>query len=285
MGIKFEGLKIGANCFNCGFKARYDELDGIVSKNFRKLLLAFGIANEEIDRAASEHFFKPKNEDAPITLASLTEVNLFTPEIKLPPLSFRIRSDNCPEENAYLASRKISCDDYPFYASVGKKHKNRIIIPFYKYGKLIYWQARTIVEDKPRYKNCEVSKEAVMFNIDRLWFNSLNPVFITEGVFCALMTGGIAIMGSSLTEAKIQLFKQSKRNLYFVIDEDKNGVKLAEQVMYHKLGKITTVGNGLDINASCIQYGKLWTFYQLIKNELKTETDQKLFLRRIKAKV
>ena len=284
LGIKLTGSTIGANCFNCGFKARYDETDGRVSKGFRKLLLSLGVGAEEIDRASAEHFFKPKDTNV-ISLESLNEINLYTPEIKLPPLSYRIKSDNCPLENAYLASRKLSCEDYPLYASADKKLKNRIIIPFYKHGKLIYWQARTIVADKLRYKNCEVSKEAVMFNIDRLWFNSRVPLFITEGVLDAISLSGVSIIGSTINPAKKQLLEQSPRDLVFVVDPDKNGYNLAKVIFEYKLGAFTFLEKGMDVNLSIVKYGKLWTFYQLFNNIRRTNFEQKLFLANLKTSV
>ena len=284
LGIKLEGDNVGANCFNCGFKARYSESDGRLSKNFKKLLKAFGVPEEEIEAHASQSFFQPKS-DAPITLESITKVNLYAPEIKLPDHSYRIKLDNCPLENAYLRSRKLDYSAYPFYVSSDKKLKNRIIIPFYRNGKVIYWQARSILDERPRYKNCDVSKEAVMFGMDRLWFNSLRPLFISEGVFDALHVDGVALIGSTINEAKRHLLQQSRRDKIFVIDYDKNGCTLAENVIQYHLGKLTTLGPGLDINKSVNEYGKLWTFYKLIENVPKTEVEQKLFMSTLRARV
>ena len=93
------------------------------------------------------------------------------------------------------------------------------------------------------------------------------------------MVDGISIIGSKLNEAKITLLKQSRRKLIFVIDKDKNGKLLANQILEHKLGDLTILNE--DINKSIIQYGKLFTSYKLAKNTVKSELEKKLLIANI----
>lgn len=281
MGIKFSNENIGANCFNCGFSTRHKEHQR-VSKKFKKLLLALGIDEDEIKKISAQGFFNPQEPEV-ISSASLIKINLFTSETKLPMLSVRITKDNFPDINEYLAERKIDLEDYPFYASVDKKYKDRVIIPFYKHGGLIYWQARSITGSKLRYLNCEMSKEAVMFNMDELYKKSSNPLYITEGVFDAIGVHGVAVIGSKLNPAKIELLRQSRRDLVFVIDSDNNGVQLCESVLQYNLGSITRLSKGLDVNKSVMNYGRFWTFYQLVQNTCRTDFEKKLMLNNLKA--
>jgi hypothetical protein len=241
-------------------------------------LLSLGIPLDEIEKTVSSTFFEPKEERI-ITLEQVTKVSLYTPEVKLPPLSVRMTGENFRLENAYLQSRKLDVNNYPFYVSSDKKYKQRIIIPFYKYGKVIYWQARTIVNDKLRYLNCEVSKAAVLFGFDRLYANQQTNLFVTEGVTDALGVNGVALIGSKLNDTKIELLRQTKRPLIFIIDGDDNGRHLAEQVIEHELGQITQTGTGLDVNKSIVRYGKLWTYYRLMENVAKTKLEQKLLIK------
>lgn len=280
MGLKLEGTTIGANCFNCSFTARYDESNPRISKNFKQLLQALGVPLDEIEKNVSLKFFEPKEEK--ITLASLTKVNLYTPEISLPPLSVRLTADNFPEIKDYLRTRKLKFDDYPFYVSLDKKLTNRVIIPFYRNGKIIYWQARSIDNNKLRYINSDTSKSAVIFNIDSLYTKSTSNLFVTEGVVDAISVKGVAIIGSKLNPAKIEILKSSRRELVFVLDADDNGLQLGQSVLQYNLGQLTTLGKGLDINSSIVKYGKLWTYYQLVKNITKTPFEQQLLLRTLK---
>jgi 5S rRNA maturation endonuclease (ribonuclease M5)/transcriptional antiterminator Rof (Rho-off) len=278
MGIKFDGDNVGINCFNCQFKARYEIANGIISKNLKKFLLAINIPLEDIEKARGLAFFAPK-EEAIVSLEQLKKVNLYTPEVSLPKLCVKLNDTHIDYVN-YLQSRKIELDDYPFYISGDKYYVNRIILPFYRHGKIIYWQARSILQnEKKRYLNCEVSKEAVIFNIDKIYQKTEQPLYITEGIFDAILVDGISIIGSKLNEAKITLLKQSRRKLIFVIDKDKNGKLLANQILEHKLGDLTILNE--DINKSIIQYGKLFTSYKLAKNTVKSELEKKLLIANI----
>ena len=144
---------------------------------------------------------------------------------------------------------------------------NRVIIPFYKNDKLIFWQGRSILEnEKKRYDNSVIAKEAILFNFDKLYEWNRGPLLVTEGVFDAMMFDGVALAGSSLNEAKTQILSKSNRRLVFVIDKDRNGKVLAEKVL--KRGwEITFCPDGAeDLNKSVQRFGKTWTAYQLIKN-------------------
>jgi DNA primase len=75
-----------------------------------------------------------------------------------------------------------------------------------------------------------------------------------------------SIIGSKLTEAKIEILKKSKRDIIFIIDKDKNGKLLAEKVLANGW-KITFTPEGSeDVNDSVKKFGRCWTIYQLFKN-------------------
>lgn len=280
-GISFNNSEIWANCFNCGFSVRYNESSQKVSRKFKELLIALGVPEDEIVRNDQLKFFEPVQEV--ISTASLQKLNLHTPETTLPLLSVQVRADNFPEINEYLQARKIDINEYPFFGSLDKMFRNRVIIPFYKYGKLIYWQARSIDDNKRRYINCEVSKAAVVFNGDSCMTKCLTPVYATEGVFDAMGVNGISIIGSKLNKEKIEILRQSRRPLIFVLDTDNNGLLLGEQVIQYNLGNITRLAKGLDINKSIIQYGKLYTYYQLNQNICRTDFEKQLLLNNLRA--
>ena len=280
-GFKFDGTTIGYNCWNCGTTARYEEFSGAMSKNMRRVLNAFGFEDTEISAVVNTAFFKPKEETETISLSSITKVNTSTPTIELPPKSYKLGSPNFTEYQSklldYLISRKIDVLKYPFYFSLKERFVDRVIIPFYRNGNLIYWQARSIHDDeKKRYDNAHVAKEAVIFNFDQLNAYSNAPLFVTEGVFDAMIVDGISILGSKLNDAKTELLSKTHRRLIFVIDKDKNGKQLAEDVI-SKGWEITFAAEGAtDINKSAQRFGKIWTIQQLFRNIPKTPSETQL---------
>jgi hypothetical protein len=235
-------------------------------------LNAHGIDDTEISAIVNSSFFIEKKDEGTITLAALTKVNTSTPTVKLPEHSWMLGStqDHLDYQATlveYLLNRKVDLDKYHFYFNLDERFKDRIIIPFYRAGKLIYWQARSILKDeKKRYDNAPVGREAVIFNFEKLSLFSQEPLFVTEGAFDAMMFDGIAILGSKLTEAKIELLKKSNRKLIFIIDKDDNGKQLADKVL--KLGwQIVFVPTGAsDLNNCVVRFGHTWTAYHLMKS-------------------
>jgi hypothetical protein len=269
LGIKFEGGNVGANCFNCGFKARYENGDKRISDRMRQLLKACQIDESELDRFEGKNFFDAKNNPKPpenISLDSLSKKKFGTPEQKLPDGSHRLLEsplDFALDAAEYLDNRKMLETNYPFHVS--EKYPRRIIIPFYRNNKIIFWQARAIDSDtNPRYKGCSAPKEAIFFNYDALFRNYRMPLFVCEGVFDALCVDGVSTIGSTLNETKIEILKGCKRKLIFVLDPDKNGAALGEVVLNN--GWMVTFAPNEDVNKSIQQYGRLYTIHELMKN-------------------
>lgn len=275
-GFKFTLNEVGYNCFNCGTKALYDETEGHLSKSFKKILKDFGISEHDLTKITGSAFFN-KSKEANISVAELKKINLFTPVVELPQKSTLLTQSLDTAYCQYLqVERNLTPFDYPFYISADPKYNNRLIIPYFKAGKIIYWQARSIDQQNPRYKSCSVPRDAVVFNHDELFRNHDLPLFVCEGVFDAIHVNGIALAGSGLNETKIELLKKTRRELIFVIDQDKNGKHLADIVFKLGMGSLTYAPRGHDICSSVVTNGKLWTVHELLKNK---STDKSILLR------
>lgn len=289
-GFKFDGNEIGYNCFNCGVGAKYTEHSGKMGKNFREVLKAFGIPNDEINKELGKSFLSQKaSEKEVISLSDVTKsqekkIHLITPEIELPP-SFKLigsTSEHFDTQEAivsYLLARKIDVTKYKFYFSTSPKQRSFVFIPFFRNGKLIFWQGRNILPNcskKDRYDNCSSPKENIIFNFDELYRSEDTPLFVTEGVFDAMPINGIAIIGSKLNDAKIEALRRSKRRKIFVIDKDKNGAMVAEKALTNKWEITFAPQFTEDVNKSIIQYGYTWTIHQLFKNIPKNEFEARL---------
>lgn len=271
-GFKFEDGNVIYNCWNCSVTSVYEENSGTMTKTFRRILRAFGFDDSEVSTAVNTPFFNKKNaEDKTITLAKITTASTTTQTVKLPSGSFPIGSgENLDYQEKlvkYLLDRHVDIVKYDFYYSLDKRFLNRVIIPFYRNGNLIYWQARSIdPKEKKRYDNAPVSRDAVIFNHDQLQAYSRLPLFVTEGVFDAMMVDGISILGSKLNPAKIELLSKTQRRLIFVIDKDKNGKHLAEDVLNRGWEIAFAPGGANDLNASVQRFGLSWTIFELMKS-------------------
>jgi DNA primase len=102
-----------------------------------------------------------------------------------------------------------------------------------------------------------------MYNVDELFRYSSEPIFITEGIFDSIPLNGVALMGSSLNEAKLAILKKSRRRLIFVIDKNANGQHVATTAM--AAGFEITFSPGDDVNSSIGDYGLLWTIRTLLQ--------------------
>jgi hypothetical protein len=156
-----------------------------------------------------------------------------------------------------------------------------LIIPYFKNGKVIYWQARAFDERvKKRYINAPVPVEPVLFGYDELERYSNTPLFIMEGVMDAISINGVAMVGSKLYKARIEAFKKSRRRLIFVIDKkdkENNGYKLGIDAVKHGWEITAVDGLAKDVNHSVVRYGKLFTIQSLIQN-IKSGFEAQVYL-------
>lgn len=278
-GFRFDGECSSYFCWNCQSRFKYEEGSGRFSKNCRDVLSDFGITREDLQSVAASTFFhKPEKQDTEISLKTLTKVNLHTPEVPWPDKTLRLGSGDHRELQVplieYLKGRRIDYREVDLRFSLEPSFLRRIIIPFYRDGKLIYWQARAIDGDaKRRYLNCALSKEAVIYGYDQLSGYDETPLFITEGVFDAIPLNGVCLLGSKLNEAKLEILRRSRRRKIFVFDKDSNGGELGKVVIENgwELTHVDTRAD--DVNDSLVKYGLPYTVYSLLKNA-RTSTTQ-----------
>lgn len=136
----------------------------------------------------------------------------------------------------YLHKRKIDLFRWKIGYCTEGKYKNRMIIPFFRDGKCIYWIARSLMNQEPKYLNPDTPKENIIFS--ESWkFN--NDVFICEGVFNAITLiqlgfNAIAIQGKHISQYQYSLIKDAK-TIIFAFDNDSPGRKaLGKNIEYIK---------------------------------------------------
>jgi DNA primase len=124
----------------------------------------------------------------------------------------------------YLSERGVSKKDILRwkigYCSSGE-YANRIIIPsFNKDGYVNYFVARSWIDEFPRYKNPQASKN-IIFN--ELFVDWTKPIILTEGVFDAVKAGNaIPLLGSTMKENSKVFQEIVKREIpvYLALDPD-----------------------------------------------------------------
>ena len=124
----------------------------------------------------------------------------------------------------YLSERGIAKKDILRwkigYCSDGE-YANRVIIPsFNKDGYVNYFVARSWIDEFPRYKNPQASKN-IIFN--ELFVDWTKPIILTEGVFDAVKAGNaIPLLGSTMKENSKVFQEIVKREIpvYLALDPD-----------------------------------------------------------------
>lgn len=269
-GWKIEPHEVFYNCYNCHFRAMYEEGTGKFNRWMKEICAANGITETDLQGISATLFFnKGDKSDKEITLDSMKKVNLHTPEVQFPARTLQLGSAGYDEFQEplieYLLSR--SMDPLKFYFSLDPQHLGRVIIPYWRDTRLIYWQSRAIDRTvKPRYRNCSATKDAIIYGYDKLFTYSEDPLFVSEGVFDAESSEGIAILGSSLNAAKIEVLHKTRRRIIFVIDRDENGSDLGDQVLAQGWELTFVDPRAADVNDSVQKYGKMYTMYTLMKN-------------------
>ncbi len=282
--FKFEDT-IKYNCFNCGDTENmyYKTGSRYMTSEFRTLLNRFGIDDIDIDKELAQNFFKG---EATGLVVSKSKDEAKAVEIDMPPGSYQVTEAD--ESNPwtvitemYLESRGLSLHDHKWFLSTDPQYEGRMIIPYYKNGKVIYWQARAFDDNaKKRYIGASVPTEPILFNYDELDRYIDSPLFVMEGAIDAISIGGVGMVGSKLYKARIEAFKRTKRRLIFVIDKkDKqnNGYNLGIDAVKNGWEITAVDGVATDVNDSVNKYGKLFTVKSLIENT-KSDFEAQVFL-------
>lgn len=270
-GFFHDNVFTSGYCYNCGAKFKYKEGSGKLSKNARKVLEAFGITRDDLSGIRSSIFNHVRNDEHDVTLESLKKVKLFTPEVPLPERSFPIGHDDHLELQLplaeYLERRRIDPLKVRAHFSLDKRFIGRVIIPFYRDGKVIYWQARHIETGvKPRYLNSPAARDAVLYGYDQLFTWSELPLFVTEGVFDAIVLNGVCTLGASLNEAKLELLKRCRRRVIFVVDRDRTGSEFGQSALDNGWEITFADERAQDANHSVQLFGAPYTIYTLMRN-------------------
>lgn len=130
----------------------------------------------------------------------------------------------------YLSDRKILNDKYPFFVATSGRFHGRVIIPFWRNEDLMYFQARSLIGQKPKYLNpgseFGLKSKNFLFPFDL----SERYVVICEGPIDAIslqMQGvnATATLGCSISNTQARLLAQFQGRVIVGYDNDEAGKK------------------------------------------------------------
>lgn len=272
------------HCFNSGCAGNFStNREHHFSKDMRGIFDAFGIPQSEyngllLNRGTN----KVKQTTAPISYTTLEMPDHFQPLIDM-------STQDAKDAKTFLrANYALSCSNYSFYLATGEtastvmidkadaaKLRGRLVIPYFKNGKLIYYQARDITgKAKQKYISPEVPKNNILFNIDQLYRSTDAPLYVVEGAQDAIHLNGVGTLGNELTSQQIAILTSSKRRKILVPDFNGDSHKMLEQFV--DIGwdvALPTYKNKFkDVSEAVVNYGKLYTAYDIATNILPART-------------
>ena len=277
-GIILNGEAISYNCFNCGYKTGWQP-GRPLSRKLRQLMDWLGTPESDIKRLV-------------LTAIQLKETaieqNLIPEEIE-----FTFEKKDFPEQSSPLASdnklileylhkRGLDENDYPYYWTpiTETKFDRRVIIPFFWQDEIVGYTARLAVSGNPKYFTS--TPAGYVFNMDRQT-EDRKFVIVTEGPFDAIAIDGVAILGSDIGDAQVDLIESLNRQVIMVPDNDSAGNKLITQAMKYNwdVSFPTWYDTCKDINEAVLNYGKVFTLKNILDNVQSTRLKIQLHQKRL----
>lgn len=283
-GWLFEGDMAFYHCFNCGVDGNFDpNREHPFSKDMRKVFDSFGIPSKEYNMVAyaskmTDEKGAPKKPERPAYTIQYFDIPDHFYPLKEAALGNVIAADarkflrekyalNQDSHEFYLSTGKYVGDDIRQVAHV-KALAGRLIIPFFKNGRMIFYQARALDDTSPKkYLNMDVPKTSVIFNMDALYRNMDRPLYVFEGVFDAMHVDGVAVMENNLTSNQIEILNKTPRKKVIVPDRKSDSKKLVQTGIEQGWGvALPEIGsNNKDICEGILRFGKLHVLNSLVK--------------------
>ena len=254
---------VSYHCFNCGFKASWQQGRNLSGK-MRKLLQWLNTPDDIINKLALT--VMQENEGFTIT-QQLVELPKFN-TVPLPDDAVKIADITEFNKHSiaileYMAARGLNVDDTDYYWSNNLGYRDRLIIPFYYEKRIVGWTSRTILNKKPKYLT-EV-QPGFVYGLDEQGYNKIFCI-VCEGQIDAIHVDGCALGGSEISEQQAMLLNKLNKDIIVVPDRDRAGSKLVEQAIEHNwsVSLPTWSKEVSDINDAVYKYGRLYTLYSIV---------------------
>ncbi len=281
--IQNAGDAVSYHCFNCGFKASWQP-GRTISAKMNKLMRDLNVPDDIISQLRLEALRLNQSENTIVrqVIPTFDERALPMDAKSLEEWSTWIELqgwENTDQEliNAFCYLRNIRGIDpysFPFYWTNKVGFKNRIIIPFYKDGKVVGYTARATNDAKPKF--ISEQQPGYVFNLDRQTHDK-EFVIVCEGPFDAISIDGCALLGAEIKDSQNWLLKQLGKEIILVPDRDHEGPRTVEQAIeYGWSVSMPDWPKGVkDVNDAMLKIGRLATLYLITQakesNSLKIQ--------------
>lgn len=124
----------------------------------------------------------------------------------------------------WLYKAGLSNDDITGLGFYFCDRTQRVVMPVYQDGKLVYWQARGFNSAHAKYINPVVSRDKLFAK-----YGSGGVIVLTEDMLSAFRVGKVteawALMGTSISDGMLDLLTKQQRPIRTMLDPDKAGIK------------------------------------------------------------
>lgn len=266
------------HCFNCGVDGSFDpNREQCFSKDMKNIFEKFGIPIDECKKLCISSL---KTKSAPKVNTNNTIKILETPDhfVRVNEIS----SDTKEFINDFLKSHYgLNINSYPFFVSNGITHTddvkekttvkfwlNRLIIPFYKNGNLIYYKGRDLTNtSRVKYLAPNIPKTNILFNVDELYKNTQFPLFIVESEFDAINLNGCAVMENKISNSQAILLNKSPRKKIIIPDFNGDSSGLVDDAIANGWSvSVPDFGSCKDVSEAVVNYGKLFVLRSIMNS-------------------
>lgn len=268
---------IGYNCYNCGFKFRFD---GALSTPFEQFLNWIGTDRNQIQAIKME--LLKKNIDGESFHTPSTAIQSWGHRwttIDLPQGSRAIESvleDDELDENfisvvEYLQSRgNAIAGGYDYFWCNSTKHdlNKRLIIPFYHQNKIVGYTARYAgnpPSGTPKYWNSGIPT-GFLFNNDISGLYDRKYMVIVEGPLDAIAIQGVGAMGSTLSADQIHWLSMQSPHKIILPDRQRNNQELIDAALMFgwSVSFPEWEDDIKDAADACKKYGQVYTITSVL---------------------
>jgi len=220
-------------CHNCGrsgnFLSLYCELKALSLKEAMREIYEFNK-----DNIAS--ILSPKSENISPTVNTIPTHDYILDES----IDSETVPDGIIQTQAQKMLRQFRKDRHVpinviMYIAYRGLYRNRVIIPIIKNNHIIYFQARSLTDQMPKYMNPEAEKEQIILNEEN--FDKGKYIIVTEGILDAYSIGdqGTTMFGAHLNQEFIKkLQSYTDKGLIVCFDNDERGKEELHKIIKEK---------------------------------------------------
>jgi predicted RNA-binding Zn-ribbon protein involved in translation (DUF1610 family) len=290
-GFHFDDEGATYNCFNCGFKASYRVGQTRLSGKFKSLLIR-GLGFEKADvQRLTMRLMQDRTADQIFIEAKKPEIHRNNwPSVALPDGAVPIQEvdidalrnpDSFIQSVEHIADRGLLYHN-DWYYTASLKHRSRIILPFRHQGNVVGYISRWTKPERnnetPKYMLSQ--PQNFVFNLDAQKNNQ--TVIVTEGPYDAIVTGGVALNGTALSEQQVRTIDALRKRVVVLPDFDNAGSALVNAALENgwNVAYPDWAEDCKDANEAMLKYGRLFTVKNTLDNIVTSTTKARLLSRK-----